>query len=86
MIVQFFIEISICILIFFILKKNWHNEKVRKHFIDFIIAINVFACILYLYISYFGMFTIQDAVAKIFLHGIVAIIIYTLTKNSFYEK
>jgi multisubunit Na+/H+ antiporter MnhB subunit len=86
MIVQFFIEISIWILIFFILKKNWHNEKVRKHFIDFIIAINVFACILYLYISYFGMFTIQDAVAKIFLHGIVAIIIYTLTKNSFYEK
>jgi uncharacterized protein YggL (DUF469 family) len=62
------------------------DEKVRKHFIDFIIAINVFACILYLYISYFGMFTIQDAVAKIFLHGIVAIIIYTLTKNSFYEK
>jgi hypothetical protein len=35
---------------------------------------------------YLGMIPVQDGVAKMFLHGIVAIIIYTLTKNSFYEK
>jgi hypothetical protein len=32
------------------------------------------------------MMPVQDGIAKILLHGIVAIIIYTLTKNSFYGK
>ena len=32
------------------------------------------------------MIPVQDGVAKMFLHGIAAIIIYTLTKNNFYEK
>ena len=83
---QFFIEFLVWIGIFFILKKYWHIKKVQKYFIDFVIALNVFTCVIYFYIMYLGMMPVQDGVAKMFLHGIVAIIIYTLTKNSFYGK
>ena len=83
---QFFIEFLIWIGAFFILKKYWHIKKVQKYFIDFVIALNVFTCVIYFYIMYLGMMPVQDGVAKMFLHGIVAIIIYTLTKNNFYKK
>jgi hypothetical protein len=83
---QFFIEFLVWICIFLILKKYWHIKKVQKYFIDFVIALNGFTCIMYFYIMYLGIMPVQDGVAKMLLHGIVAIIIYTLTKNSFYEK
>jgi hypothetical protein len=83
---QFFIEFLVWIGIFLVLKKYWHIKKVQKYFIDFVIALNGFTCIMYFYIMYLGIMPVQDGVAKMLLHGIVAIIIYTLTKNSFYGK
>jgi hypothetical protein len=83
---QFFIEFLVWIGIFLILKKYWYIKKVQKYFIDFVIVLNGFTCIMYFYIIYLGMMPVQDGIAKILLHGIVAIIIYTLTKNSFYGK
>ena len=83
---QFLIEFLIWVGVFLILKKYWHIKKIQKYFIDFVIALNGFTCIMYFYIMYLGMIPVQDGVAKMFLHGIAAIIIYTLTKNNFYEK
>ena len=83
---QFLIELLIWVGVFLILKKYWHIKKIQKYFIDFVIALNGFTCIMYFYIMYLGMIPVQDGVAKMFLHGIAAIIIYTLTKNNFYEK
>ena len=83
---QFLIEFLIWVGVFLILKKYWHIKKIQKYFIDFVIALNGFTCIIYFYIMYLGMIPVQDGVAKMFLHGIAAIIIYTLTKNNFYEK
>ena len=82
---QFLIEFLIWVGVFLILKKYWHIKKIQKYFIDFVIALNGFTCIMYFYIMYLGMIPVQDGVAKMFLHGIAAIIIYTLTKNNFYE-
>ena len=76
---QFFIEFLVWIGVFLILKKYWH-------FIDFVLALNGFACIMYFYIMYLGILQVPDGISRIFLHGIVAIIIYTLTKSNFYEK
>ena len=83
---QFFIEFLVWIGVFLILKKYWHIKKVQKHFIDFVLALNGFACIMYFYIMYLGILSVPDGISRIFLHGIVTIIIYTLTKSNFYEK
>ena len=83
---QFFIEFLVWIGVFLILKKYWHIKKVQTYFIDFVLALNGFACIMYFYIMYLGILQVPDGISRIFLHGIVAIIIYTLTKSNFYEK
>ncbi len=43
-----------------------------------VIAINIFACLLYMYGIYGGMMTLGLGSSKILLHAIVAIIIHTL--------
>ena len=83
---QFLIEFLIWVGVFLILKKYWHIKKIQKYFIDFVIALNGFACIMYFYIMYLGILSVPDGISRIFLHGIVTIIIYTLTKSNFYEK
>ena len=83
---QFLIEFLIWVGVFLILKKYWHIKKIQKYFIDFVIALNGFVCIMYFYIMYLGILSVPDGISRIFLHGIVTIIIYTLTKSNFYEK
>ena len=83
---QFLIEFLIWVGVFLILKKYWHIKKIQKYFIDFVIALNGFTCIMYFYIMYLGILSVPDGISRIFLHGIVTIIIYTLTKSNFYEK
>ena len=83
---QFIIEILIWVLIFFTLRKYWHLKKVQKHFIDFVIALNGLACIMYGYNIYLGTLSPPDGMSKIFLHGIVAIIVYTLTRDTTYKS
>ena len=82
---QFLIEILIWIGIFLILKKHWHKEIVQQRYIEIVISLNVFACILYMYIMYIGGLVVADCMGKIFLHGIVALMIYTLTRNDTYK-
>ena len=43
-----------------------------------VVAINIFACLLYMYGIYGGMMTFGLGSSKILLHAIVAIIIHTL--------
>ena len=43
-----------------------------------VVAINIFACLLYMYGIYGGMMTLRLGSSKILLHAIVAIIIHTL--------
>ena len=74
---QFLIEFIIIIAIFFILKIFW-NARVKFWLGNFVIGMNVFACILYLYGFYSNIMTYGDAFSKILLHSIVAIIIHTL--------
>ena len=82
---QFLIEILIWIGIFLILKKHWHKQIVQQRYIEFVISLNVFACMLYVCIMYIGELAVADGIGKIFLHGIVALIIYTLTRNNKYK-
>ena len=81
----FLVEFLIWIGVFFILKKYWHMDKVQKHFIDFVISINIITCLMYMYLIYLEALSVSDGMSKIFLHGIVALIIYTLTKNNTYK-
>ena len=74
---QFLIEFIIIIAIFFTLKIFW-NARVKFWLGNFVIAMNVFACILYLYGFYSNIMPYGDAFSKILLHSIIAIIIYTL--------
>ena len=83
---QFAIEILAWIVIFLILRKHWHKEIVQKRYIEFVLALNVFACILYFNAMYNKTLLVPDAMGKIFLHGMVALIIYTLTKGDTYKK
>ena len=82
----FLIEIAIWIIAFFILKKYWHLQRVQRHFIDFVIGINLVACIMYIYAIYLGDLSMPDGMGKIFLHGIVGLIVYTLTRDNTYKK
>ena len=60
-------------------------DKVQKYFIDFVISINIITCLMYMYLIYLEALSVPDGMSKIFLHGIVALIIYTLTKNNTYK-
>lgn len=60
-------------------------DKVQKHFIDFVISINVITCIMYMYLIHLEALSFSDGMSKIFLHGVVALIVYTLTKNNTYK-
>ena len=73
----FISEIAIVVILYLILKKYW-NTKVKEYFGNFVIGMNVFACILYLYGFYSNIMPYGDAFSKILLHSIVAIIIHTL--------
>jgi len=83
--VQFAVEIIAWIAVFFILKRHWHKEVVQKRYIEFVLAINVFACVLYIIAMYNRTLLVPDAMGKIFLHGVVALIIYTLTNGNTYK-
>ena len=73
----FISEIAIVVILYLILKKYW-NTKVKEYFGNFVIGINVFACFLYFYGITQQTIPFELAIPKIFLHGIVGTIIYTL--------
>ena len=73
----FITEIAVVVIIYLILKKYW-NTKVKEYFGNFVIGINVFACFLYFYGITQQTIPFELGIPKIFLHGIVATIIYTL--------
>ena len=74
---SFLIEICVFILIFLILKRMWNN-RVRNIMGQIVVGINVFACFLYMYGIYQGQIPFELGTPKIFLHGLVAMIIHTL--------
>ena len=74
---QFLFEASLFGVIFLILKKIW-SPSVKYWMGQIVIAINIFACLLYMYGIYGGMMTLGLASSKILLHAIVAILIHTL--------
>ena len=73
----FVIEILAFIAIFLLLKRIW-NHRVKNIMGQIVVGINVFACFLYMYGIVNQSIELELAVPKIFLHGIVAIIIQTL--------
>ena len=73
----FVIEILAFIAIFLLLKRIW-NHRVKNIMGQIVVGINVFACFLYMYGIVNQSIEFELAVPKIFLHGIVAIIIQTL--------
>ena len=74
---QFLFEASLFGVIFLILKKIW-SPSVKYWMGQTVVAINIFACLLYMYGIYGGMMTLRLGSSKILLHAIVAIIIHTL--------
>ena len=81
----FVIEILAFIAIFLLLKRIW-NHRVKNIMGQIVVGINVFACFLYMYGIVNQSIEFELAVPKIFLHGIVAIIIqtlFTLDKKSY---
>ena len=73
----FITEIAVVVIMYLILKK-YCNTKVKEYFGNFVIGINIFACLLYFYGITQQTIPFELAIPKIFLHGIVATIIYTL--------
>ena len=74
---QFIIEILAFVVIFLLLKKIWNNN-VKTIMGQIVVGINVFAIFLYMYGLINQSLPSELALPKIFLHGIVAIIIHTL--------
>jgi len=74
---NFIIEILAFIAIFLLLKRIW-NHRVKNIMGQIVVGINVFACFLYMYGIYQGHIPFELGTPKIFLHGIVAMIIHTL--------
>ena len=74
---RFIIEIVFFLILYLVLKKYW-NTKVKEYFGNFVVGINVFACFLYFYGIIQQTIPFELGIPKIFLHGIVATIIYTL--------
>ena len=73
----FIIEILVFIVIILLLKRIW-NQRVKSIMGQVVVGINVFACFLYMYGIMNQSISYGLAVPKIFLHGLVAIIIHTL--------
>ena len=74
---NFVIEILAFIVIILLLKRIW-NHRVKTIMGQIVIGINVFACFLYMYGIVNQTIEYSLAIPKIFLHGIVAVIIHTL--------
>ena len=74
---NFVIEILAFIAIFLLLKRIW-NHRVKNIMGQIVVGINVFACFLYMYGIMNQSIPYELALPKIFLHGIVAVIIQTL--------
>ena len=74
---SFVIEILAFIVLILLLKRIW-NQKVKKLMCQIVVGINVFACFLYMYGIVNQTIEYELALPKIFLHGIVAVIIHTL--------
>jgi hypothetical protein len=74
---RFIIEILAFILIFLLLRRIW-NDKVKQTMGQVVVGINVFAIFLYVYGIVNQSLPYELALPKVFLHGLVAIIIHTL--------
>lgn len=74
---RFIIEILAFILIILLLKRIWNN-KVKQTMGQIVVGINVFAIFLYVYGIVNQSIPFELALPKVFLHGLVAIIIHTL--------
>ena len=74
---RFIIEILAFVLIIFLLKRIWNN-KVKQTMGQIVVGINVFAIFLYVYGIMNQSIPFELALPKVFLHGLVAIIIHTL--------
>ena len=74
---RFIIEILAFILIFLLLRRIW-NDKVKQTMGQIVVGINVFAIFLYVYGIMNQSIPFELALPKVFLHGLVAIIIHTL--------
>ena len=74
---NFVIEILAFIIIILLLKRIW-NHRVKTIMGQVVIGINIFACFLYMYGVINQTIEYSLAIPKIFLHGIVAVIIHTL--------
>ena len=74
---RFLLEILAFILIFFLLRHIW-NDKVKQTMGQIVVGINVFAIFLYVYGIMNQSLPYELALPKVFLHGLVAIIIHTL--------
>ena len=74
---RFILEILAFILIFFLLRRIW-NDKVKQTMGQIVVGINVFAIFLYVYGIMNQSIPFELALPKVFLHGLVAIIIHTL--------
>ena len=74
---RFIIEILAFILIFLLLRRIWNN-KVKQTMGQIVVGINVFAIFLYVYGIMSQSIPFELALPKVFLHGLVAIIIHTL--------
>ena len=74
---NFVIEILAFVLIILLLKRIW-NHRVKNIMGQIVVGINVFACFLYMYGIMNQSIPYELALPKIFLHGIVAVIIQNL--------
>ena len=74
---RFILEILAFLLIIYLLKQIW-SDRVKLIMGQAVIGINVFACFVYIYGLMYQSMPLALVVPKVFLHGIVAIIIHTL--------
>ena len=74
---RFILEILAFILIFLLLRHIW-NDKVKQTMGQIVVGINVFSIFLYVYGIMNQSIPFELALPKVFLHGLVAIIIHTL--------
>ena len=74
---RFILEILAFLLIIYLLKQIW-SDRVKLIMGQAVIGINVFACFVYMYGLMYQSMPLALVVPKVFLHGIVAIIIHTL--------
>lgn len=73
----FILQILAFIVVILLLKLIW-NDQVKTIMGQIVIGINVFTCFLYMYGIIYQSIPYELALPKIFLHGLVAIIIHTL--------